>query len=278
MFSRVRTNIGVWTVPFGNGKVDLAKAVLVEPDATSFVVSDEGTLVSSIEAREKRELVWVTPDAGATPNRSISSTATMRGTPFESLSSAVALSPDGRRAVVTARASGGKHELLVRDLTTGTDTRVPMPQASTGMQTGARVTWTPAGRLLYASGGVETMQIYDWPADGSGNGRPLVAGKSAKMRRDGQEVLFIRDEQRLRLYRAPILADGTAGKAELVFAGADEPSVQWFDISADGTLLAFTTTAATTGPGQLNIFVATYPDLRERRQVSQRRDAAPLFT
>ena len=69
VFSRVRTNIGVWTVPFGNGKVDLAKAVLVEPDATSFVVSDEGTLVSSIEAREKRELVWVKPDAGVTPNR-----------------------------------------------------------------------------------------------------------------------------------------------------------------------------------------------------------------
>ena len=72
------------------------------------------------------------------------------------------------------------------------------------------------------------------------------------------------------------LADGTAGKAEPVFAGADEPSVRWFDISADGTLLAFTVTDATTS--QLNIFVATYPDLRERRQVTSSGGTQPHFS
>ncbi len=50
-----------------------------------------------------------------------------------------------------------------------------------------------------------------------------------------------------------------------VFGGADEPSVRSFDLSPDGRLLAFTVQDRTTT--QLSVFVATYPDLRERRQV-----------
>ena len=167
--------------------------------------------------------------------------------------------------------------LLVRDLSTGTDTRVPMPQASPGMQTGPGVTWTPAGRLLYASGGVDTMQIYDCPADGSGSGRPLVAGMSARYATTGRRCSSSATNS-ARAVPRPILADGTAGNAELVFAGADERRVPWFDISADGTLLAFTTIDAMTGPGQLNIFVATYPDLRQRRQVTAGGGTQPRFS
>ena len=277
LFTRLRTNLGVWTVPIGSGKVDLSKAALVEPDATSFVVSRRWHARVGDEPREKRELVWVTIDAGAGAESIGQSVANVPGKPFESTGSSVALSPDGRRVIVATRSADSKDEFVVRDLTTGADTRVPMPQASTGMQTGARTTWTPAGRLLYASGGVETLQIYDWPADGSSNGRPLVAGMSAQMRRDGEEVLFIRDErQRLRLYRAPILADGTAGKAELVFAGADEPFVRWFDLSPDGTLLAFTRTDPTTG--QLELFVDDVSGFaRAPAGDVHRRDAAALF-
>ena len=278
LFARVRTNPGTWIVPFDDGQVDLTRAVLVEPGAARLDASFEGTIVSSVPPKERRGLVWVSPTittTGATTT-STSSVESVPGQPFESLTSAVAISPDGHRAVVAVRAANNQEEFLVRDLATGRDTRVPLPQASTGVPTGGLAAWTPAGRLLYSSGGVEALKIYDWPADGSSGGRPLVDGLFARMTPDGRELIFSRDERsHFRLYRAPILADGSAGEVTRVFPGANDPNARWFDLSPDGTLLAFTTRAT---DGQLNVFVATYPGLRERQQVTSNGGTQPRFS
>ena len=270
LFVRVRRNPGVWIVPFDGGRIDLTQATLLEAGARDFSVSGEGTLVSSVAARERREFVWVAHgSAPAEPGKTTStrSIATMPGAPFEAGLPSLAISPDGRRAAFPIRAADGGEEYVVRDLATGRDTRIPSPKASTGVSTGARIAWTPGGRLLYPAGGVETLQIYDWPADGSANGRPLVAGGAAQVPPNGAEILFSRDERsHFRLYRAPIRADGTAGDAVPVFPAADDPNVRYFDLSPDGTLLAFTDIEPVNN--RLNIFVTTWPGMRERQQVT----------
>ena len=280
LFTRVRANAGVWLAPFENGRLDLARAVSIEPGADAFVVSSEGTLVARVPAKERRELIWIAfekPGGGPLPDGLVKSVSSMRGAPFESTSSSVSLSPDSRRAVVESRSKTGQDELLIRDLESGTDTRIPSPKPPRGMTFGGRVTWTPGGRLLYPSGGIESGQVYDWPSDGSANGRSLVPGISAHITPDGREVLFIRDDRSTnRLYRAPLLADGTAGKAELLFPGTDQPSVRWFDLSADGKLLAFTLVDAVTG--QSDVFVTTYPDVRQRLQVTSQGGTQPRWS
>ena len=78
------------------------------------------------------------------------------------------------------------------------------------------------------------------------------------------------------LMRAPVLPNGSVGAAAPVFPDDSGPSVQWFDLSHDGRLLAFTSTDPVTS--QYNISVATYPDLRERRQVTSEGGTQPRFS
>jgi dipeptidyl aminopeptidase/acylaminoacyl peptidase len=125
-------------------------------------------------------------------------------------------------------------------------------------------------------GGIETSEIYDWPADGSTSGRKLVDGLSARMNARRQEIYFTRDERGAdRLRRASIGADGTAGTSELVFPENAAPSLPSFDVSPDGQLLAFTDRRGTDRP---NIFVTTLPDLRDRRQVTSNGGSRPRFS
>ena len=281
LFIRVRANAGAWVAPFEAGRVDLSRAVALAPGALSLDASLEGTMIARLPARERRSLVWVSFEesrTGPSPSTSVRTSASAPGPPFEAFSPEVALSPDGRRAVIKVVTTGDQEAMVVRDLTTGVDTVVPMPPTrATGVQTGTIVSWTPRGRLLYASGGVEASQIYDWPADGSSTGRALVTGMMAKMTPDGREILFNRDERlQIRLYRAPILPDGSAGAAVPVFPDKDAPSVRWFDLSPDGRLLAYSARDSTTGRGDL--FVATYPALANRQQVSSNGGTQPRFS
>ena len=104
----------------------------------------------------------------------------------------------------------------------------------------------------------------------------LVAGTTARVVEGRRELYFTRDERgMLRLRRAVLQPDGSVGTPEPVFGGSAEPDVRWFDVSPDGRLLAFTDTA---GDSLSNIFVATLPDLRERRQVTSSGGTQPKFS
>jgi hypothetical protein len=281
LFARVRRNAGVWVVPFLGDRVDLTQATLLEAGAVDFSVSREGTLISTVPARNRHELVWMAQSvapAGPGATTSTRTTATVPGTPFEiGALRSLAISPDGRRVAIATRAADGGEGFVVRDLSTGRDTRIPPPKVSTSVATGGRIAWTTTGRLLYPAGGVEDVQIYDWPADGSAGGRLLVPGLAAQMTVDGREVIFSRDERsHLRLYRAPIRPDGTAGDAVPVFSAGDDPNVRYFDLSPDGKLLAFTTIERV--DGRNNVFVTTWPDLRERQQVTTEGGTWPRFS
>jgi serine/threonine-protein kinase len=266
LFLRTRTNPGAWVVPFTSGAVDITKAVLVEPAAADFDASSEGTMIVRIPVKVRRELVWVDHAGVITP---------VPGPAFEARSE-VALSRDGRRAALVVRTSDLKDRVVVRELTTGADTRVPLPDPNGGLSP-APLAWTTSGRLLLTFGGIESSKIFDWPADGSSNGRPLTTGVFGHLSRDGRELLFLVDDRGVnRLRRAPVLADGSVGKIEPVFAGNNEPSIRWFDLSPDGHLLAYCPRQDDTQ--QLNLFVTTYPDMGERRQITSEGGTQPKFS
>ena len=272
LFLRARTNPGVWVAPFDGRRLDVAKAALVEPGATGFDAASDGTMVSMLPAKERRNLVWIDPQ-----NAQPAAWTTVPGTAFQPANGTVALSPDGRRALVNVRTSDFKEDVVVRDLATGADTHIPFPEAPTREARGAIVTWTPPGRLLYTAGGTEASRIFDWPADGSRNGRPLVAGITAHISSDGRQMIVLVDERgKIRLRRAALAPDGSVGSIAPVFPDDDEPMVRSFDLSPDGQLLAIASTQPDTQ--QVNITVMTYPDLRERRQVTSDGGTQPRFS
>src|SRR6185436_20479018 len=104
-------------------RVDLTKAVSLQPGAATFDVSAEGTLLCRIPPRERHSLVWVKFDdralSEAQSSRSVSS---MPGAGFEAAWSVLAVSPDGLRAAVAVRTATGQDNLFVRDLARGVDT------------------------------------------------------------------------------------------------------------------------------------------------------------
>ena len=267
LFVRIGVNAGVWVAPLG-ASLDLARATLLEPGAIDFDAAADGTLVANFLPKDRRELIWVTRRGEITA---------LPGLPFDTGTGDIALSPDRRRAVLSVRAADLTAHFVVRDLTTGSDTPIPAPEAVTVMTTSATVSWTPAQRLLYGAGGIESWRIHDWPSDGSTGGRVLTDGLGARMVADGSQVLFLRDERgALGLFRAPVQTDGSLGPAAPVFAERDAPHIRTFDVSPDGRLLAFSTTNS--DMPQLNVIVTTLPDLRERRQVTSSGGNRPLFS
>ena len=268
LFIRRLTNPGVWAAPFENGALDLTRAALVQPGATDFDVARDGTLLVGFTERNRRDLVWVTRSGETTP---------VPGPALEMTNLSFELSPEGGRVVMSTLGPDFRADVVVRDLATGTDTRLPPPRPAGAMTRGATVSWAPGGRLFFGVGGVETSEIYDWPADGSAGGRKLLDGMNARMMAGGQDIYFTRDEKGpLRLRRARLGQDGTAGTPEPVFPGSAEPTVRWFDVSPDGRLLAFTDASGVNGPQ--NVFVATLPDLRDRRQVTPNGGSRPRFS
>jgi hypothetical protein len=269
LFRRRQTNAGVWAVRFDGGPIDFAKSVLVEAGASSFDAAKDGTIVAHLPARVRKELVWISRTGTITP---------LPGQPFELAMPRLSVSPDGRRLVLCVRGPQGEDVFVVRDLTTGADTRLPPPvPAVAGMRTGGHVTWRSLSRLLYAAGGIERLAIFDWPADGSAGGRELAVGMLAKPARHGQELVIAREVGvRSRLFRAPVQPDGSVAAGTPLFPETDDPDVRQFDLTDESRLLAYTSRDPTTT--RQDLFVATYPDLVERRQVTIEGGTSPRFS
>ena len=266
LFIRRLTNPGVWTAPFENGALDLTRAAMVQPGATDFDAARDGTLLMRFTARNRRNLVWVTRSG---------QTKQVPGPALEMANTSFELAPEGGRVLMSTVGPDFRADLVVRDLATGTDTLVPPPRQVGAMMPGAFVSWAPGGRLLFGVGGVETSEIYDWPADGSTGGRKLLAGMAARMAAGGKAIYFTRDEKGAgRLRRATLGPNGTVEGSEALFPANGEPGVRFFDVSPDGRLLAFTDVS---GNGPQNVFVTTLPDLRERRQVTSNGGSRPKF-
>ena len=114
LFRRRGPNNGIWAVPFDEARVDLARAVEIAPRGTSFQADATGTaLIGLPPPAATAELVWLSQTGEVSP---------VPGTPVVA-GSAPVLSPDGSRVAFVVDTEGDRH-LVVRDLKTGSDTRL----------------------------------------------------------------------------------------------------------------------------------------------------------
>ena len=253
LFSRFGANEGLWALPFSEGALDPAAARLIAAGAREFRNARDGTLVYSLpnSSANRQELVWVTRSGTVTP---------VPGTPFRSVDPCCPeLSPNGKRALAVATIANVRN-LVVRDLGNGVDTRLTFQQGDddrigTGDFSAA---WFPAGdRVLYTARGIGGERIVERPADGTGVPRSKVRGSFARISADGRHLIFLVDDRgQGRLRRALLASDGSVGAPERVLRDGAEPDVRRFDLSRDGTLLAFSVRQAS---GQMSVFLTKFP-------------------
>jgi dipeptidyl aminopeptidase/acylaminoacyl peptidase len=269
VFLRFGANEGVWAVRFGDGPLDLTKAVLIAPGATAFAAARDGTLVFvSPAATLKSGLVWVDRKGAVSP---IAGSALER-----SRGCCPALSPDGRRAAFFVDADS-QPNLVVRDLETGVDVRLTL-EISNRLRGGVLApAWFPSGdRVLYRSGTAEAPKIVEWRADGTSVPREITAGRFARLSPDGSQLLYLLDDRgRGRFRFATLSADGAIGPAQKLWPGDDELNVNWFDLSPDASVLAY---AVTQPDGQSNIFLTQFPSGSGRWQVTIDGGTLPRFS
>jgi len=117
LFLRVGANDGLWATALTRNTIDLSKGSLLEPGAVEFDAASD-SLIAIFPAKDRRELVWLSR-GGVTTD--------IAGAPFDTSTGDIALSPDGRRAVLAMRGPNLTGYFVVRDLETGADTRVPQP-------------------------------------------------------------------------------------------------------------------------------------------------------
>jgi len=269
LFHRLGANEGVWAVPYAEGPIDLGPSRLVAAGARVFGAAADGTLfVRWFASKAKSSLVWIDRKGVAPPP--------IGGAPFERVSGA-ALSPNGRRAAFFAASERGPY-LVVRDLQTGVDTRLTFREgdAANQLRVGMTPAWLPTGdRVLYSTGGIEAGKLVAQNADGASDARELTAGVFGRVSSDASRLVSLIDDRGARRLRyAPIAPDGSVGAVQRVFEGGEEPNVNGFDLSPDGTLLAYAVTGA---DRQSNIFLTRFPGGSGRWQVTSEGGTHPRF-
>jgi eukaryotic-like serine/threonine-protein kinase len=269
LFLRVGDNEGVWALPFAEEKLNLAKATMLAAGATSFSVSNEGTLVARTEVPPTSTLEWVRRDG---------SVAVVPGQPLVDLSPYIAVSAEGDRVAYVAGRT--QPVLFVRDLETGADTRLVGETSGLNVVLGPAFSlnypgWFPrGGRLFYAAGPIEGTKLIARRADGSGSPTPLTSGTFGRVSSDGRWFVWIDDERGTgRVHYAPLNGD-TLSEAQR-FAGTETISVSTFDLSPDGRLLAY---AARDTSQQLNVYLVEFPGAAARWQVTTDGGTRPQFS
>jgi serine/threonine-protein kinase len=249
---------GLYAVGFDARRMALtsgAVPLLEDVEPTSFTLSASGAVLytTGSAARSQAELVWMSRDGHAMPLDS-----TWRGR-FEYPS----VSPDGQELAVSVRDK--KADLWIRR-PDGTRAKVDADGAANW-----RASWFPDGRALtFISVGNPDDQhdvgVYRVPTDGSA--RPVLLQKyqfgiwEAEVSRDGQWLVMRLDEEGSNSnFRFRRLSGDTTVKPLLV----DPAFTLSIDLSPDGQWLVY---ASNEGAGQYEVYVASFPDMKSRRQVS----------
>jgi eukaryotic-like serine/threonine-protein kinase len=226
--------------------------------ASDYVLSNNGTLayLAGSEARYNQRIVWVDRTGMVEPLPAP-----------ERDYEAVALSPDGQRAVVQLRE--GTIGLWIFDFARRTLT--PLARTS-GSSQGA--TWTADGRrIIYRGTRGGTRNLYWKAADGSGEEERLttksdVVQTPSSVSPDGQWLIFTDSGglNRASIWMVRLTGDRTP--RELI------PSATDGKISPDGRWIAYQTTDS----GQLEVFATPFPGPGPRIPVSAGGGGSPLWS
>ena len=136
--------------------------------------------------------------------------------------------------------------------------------------------WFPSGdRVLYARGQIEAAQLTSWRADGSGEPSTLTKGSLGRISADGKWLLWLEDVRGLGLLRySAFNGSATVGEPRTP-PGMEKVNVRSFDLSSDGSLLAY---AASEESTQANVHVTAFPAGTPRRQVTNSGGTFPQFS
>ncbi len=264
LFRRRGPNNGIWAVPFDETPVDLARAVEIAPRGTSLQADATGAaLIGLPPAAATADLVWMTQTGEVSP---------VPGPPVVPGSPPV-LSPDGSRVAFVVDTEGDRH-LVVRDLKTGSDTR--LTPAGQDAPTLDAPSWFPSGdEVVFGTGSVTARRLAARRTDGSGGQRMLVAGFLGRVTPNRQYLVFLVEEGGAsRLRYAPLAADGSVGAALRVLKHSD-PDIVAFDLSPDGSTLAYSIPEA---DSRLNSFLTDFPGGSRQLQVTTTGGARPRFS
>jgi eukaryotic-like serine/threonine-protein kinase len=252
----------LWAAPFSADRLEvsgpavrLAEGILGPP-----VVAGDGTLAYVSGVPSRAQLVWVTrqghEDAADLDAVDLSD---------------VALSPDGRRAVITRRTGTGFSDLWIGDLTRRSLTRLTT-------EGGINVfpLWTQdSDSVVYSSTLGGGRNIFRRPADGSG--RPERLTRSANQQspwtwsKDGRTLVLNELRQTTGYDLVTVPEHGGAESVLLDGPSSDRTPA----VSPDGRWIAYQSTEA----GTTQVIVRPFPNVKDHRwQVSTDGGAEPKWS
>jgi Tol biopolymer transport system component len=263
---RFDVNQGVWAIPYsGRGPLRAEGAFLVAAGADRATADRSGTLLYALPqgGPQLRELVWVDREGRTTGQ--IGAAGDLTGP---------AISPDETRVAFGARV-GGALDIWVRDIQSGSDTRVSFTADDE-----ERPTWfTDSRRVVYRV--VPTSSKFGTTLvaralDGASDHTELVAnGIYGRFSRDGRYLAFtIDDNGRSRLRYATVGANGEVAAPSVLFK-SNEPDAQGPTFSPDGRLLAYVERQPS---GNMEVFVTRFPSGDGRLQISAGGGRAALWS
>jgi serine/threonine-protein kinase len=255
----------MYVVPFDLERLEVTgDAVEVLPDvnqqwssgSSPWDVSRNGVLVYLPGGlwSTKRTIVRVARDGTETP---------LPVEPGAYLSAEV--SPDGGKLVVTVF-ENGKTEVVIRDLTRGTDIRVPLDAVNTWPL------WSPDGsEIVFTTARSGPWDIYRMPADGSSQPQPLVEDSPDQIplawSSDGGFLVWQENYSQIRAL--DFSGDRSVRTIDL---GGSAP--QGISISPDSRWIAYAAWLS----GRREIFVRRFPDGMRAYQVSVGGGDFPLWS
>jgi serine/threonine protein kinase/Tol biopolymer transport system component len=230
-------------------------------------VSNDGTLLAS-HGSDRNRITWLTRDGKVL--------GVVSG--WE-LHTGVNISPDGARALLSVGDLSGLRDFWILDFARGVRTRLPTPASNySGF-------WSRDGRRVIhyvANGG----SILDTDAAGVGGTRTLLTASFAQaddISPDGRTLLFDQPEGDgfRTLSLLPLSASGAADGKPTTLTKTRSRSSLVAQFSPDGRWIAYSSDES----GLQEIYVQGYPNLEDRKQVSNsggsfprwRRDGKELF-
>jgi len=256
LFYRSPQNTGVWALPFDINRMRVTgEPFLVSAGDTYPSISRDGTLVMQTgRGASLRQLEWV--------DRQGNVLSTI-GDPEEGLDllTGPALSPDGRRVVISQSGEGDEADLWIYDTARGTKTRLTFERGNEQYPT-----WTPdASRIVYV--GSETscaspdcFHLLVRSADGTGTPDTIATAFHALVGPDGRTIVCtIGGRGLVDLATVPLEHAGT------VRSVGPEDEVQLAGpVSPDGRFVAYTSFES----GRSEVYLRRFPSWGGKWQVS----------
>ena len=245
--------------PFDHARVAVTGAVVPMVEGVGYwTVSGEGSLIYSDQT--SRQLVWVNRQGEATLVDAESG-----------LYQSIRLSPDGTRvALHYADSSVANQDVWVYDLLRGSSTRLTFDPARDYFPL-----WAVDGRkIAFVSHRGNSWGIFRKAVDGSGEVEPLLTGPRegypTSWSLAGEHLVYEDEDPRTNSGIGLLTLSGDRDARLLIQEPFDQTNPV---VSPDGRLLAYESNET----GRLEVYVRRFPELGDKRQISNRGGAVPVW-